>query len=398
MKPVQLTVNGRAVGESVEPRTHLADFLRERLNLTATHLRCEQGACGACTLLIDGQPARSCITYVGLCDGAEVTTVEGLEDDSVMVSLRHAFSVEHGLQCGYCTPGMLITARDIVLRLPDADQDRIRLELSGNLCRCTGYVGIVRAISRVLGERRGGGLSGITRREAPIGPVGARAARPQSDGMAAMPAAALEATPKAAGSERTLGLDGRQPNVEIRQSFTVSRPPEEVWSLLADTARVVRCLPGASLTGPASREHVAGAIAVKLGPISANFAGEARIVRDDMNRRGTILGAGRDRLGGSRAAGELEYVLEPAPDGTRVAVTIRALLTGPLAQFGRSGIVEDLVARLTATFAQNLEARLRGTAPDEENQTPLAAGSLLWQVVVARVKRLFARTPEKSKP
>ena len=180
MRPVKLTVNGRAIGKTVESRTHLADFLREHLTLTATHLRCEQGACGACTVLIDGQPARSCITYVGLCEDAEVTTLEGLEDDPVIVALRHAFSVEHGLQCGYCTPGMLITARDIILRLPHPDDERIRLELSGNLCRCTGYVGIVRAIRRVLEQRRQGELILTVRVTAPIGPVGARAVQPQS--------------------------------------------------------------------------------------------------------------------------------------------------------------------------------------------------------------------------
>ena len=174
MNPVKLTVNGRAVEESVEPRMHLADFLRERLNLTATHLRCEQGACGACTLLIDGQPARSCITYTVLCDGAEITTLEGLEDDPIMVALRRAFSLEHALQCGYCTPGMLMTARDIVLRLPEADAARIRLELSGNLCRCTGYAGIVRALSRVLDERRCGALVVVAPRNASLGPAGAR--------------------------------------------------------------------------------------------------------------------------------------------------------------------------------------------------------------------------------
>jgi len=98
MTQVQLTVNGRQLSETVEARTHLADFLRERLTLTATHLRCEQGVCGACTLLIDGQPARSCITYVGSCDGAEVTTLEGMEDDPVIAALREAFSLHHGLQ------------------------------------------------------------------------------------------------------------------------------------------------------------------------------------------------------------------------------------------------------------------------------------------------------------
>src|SRR5215831_4932246 len=150
MTSIEITVNERKISADVTPRLHLADFLRERENLTATHLRCEQGACGACTVLIDGQPARSCITYAVLCEGAQITTIEGLEDDPVMIALRRAFTAEHGLQCGFCTPGMLITARDIVTRLPDADERRVRLELSGNLCRCTGYVGIVRAIRRVL--------------------------------------------------------------------------------------------------------------------------------------------------------------------------------------------------------------------------------------------------------
>src|SRR6266545_980004 len=155
MRSIALTVNGIQVAEAVEPRLHLADLLRDRLGLTGTHLRCEQGACGACTLLIDGQPARSCITYAVLCEGAQVTTIEGLENDPVMIALRRAFMAEHGLQCGFCTPGMLITARDIVTRLPDADERRIRVGLSGNLCRCTGYVGIVRAVQSVIEARRG---------------------------------------------------------------------------------------------------------------------------------------------------------------------------------------------------------------------------------------------------
>jgi carbon-monoxide dehydrogenase small subunit len=154
MKTIALTVNGRPVSGQVEPRTHLADFLRDHLLLTGTNVGCEHGVCGACTLWIDGAPARSCITYAVTCDGADVRTIEGFEDDEVMAALREAFTAEHALQCGYCTPGMLATSRDIVLRLPDADEARVREELSGNLCRCTGYVGIVRAVMRVLDERR----------------------------------------------------------------------------------------------------------------------------------------------------------------------------------------------------------------------------------------------------
>ena len=155
MKRIALIVNGKPIEAQVEPRTHLADFLREQLRLTGTNLGCELGVCGACTVEIDGAPARSCIAYAAACDGANLRTIEGFDDDAVMAQLRAAFTAEHALQCGYCTPGMLVTARDIVTRLPDADEARIRKELSGNLCRCTGYMGIVSAIRRVLDERKG---------------------------------------------------------------------------------------------------------------------------------------------------------------------------------------------------------------------------------------------------
>jgi carbon-monoxide dehydrogenase small subunit len=392
MKTIQLTVNGRLVSGSVEPRMHLADFLREHLNLTATHLRCEQGACGACTILIDGQPARSCITYAAMLDGAAVTTVEGLQDDGLMVGLRRAFTEEHGLQCGYCTPGMLITARDILIRLPDADQARIRTELSGNLCRCTGYVGIVRAISRALDERRAGGPTETAPQENPLGPVGARPAGPSSGQVAAVLAFTPSVRQESGGGESALGLNGRQPNVVIQQSFTVSRPPEAVWEFFADIPGLVPCLPGASLTQPPAGDHVEGKMSVKLGPITANFAGHARIMRDNAGHRGVIMGAGNDQSGGSRAAGEVEYVLEPvASGGTLVTLTIAALLIGPLAQFGRSGIVEDLVARITEAFARNLEARLTGavSADDQSVQAPLEAGALFRQVIWARLKAMF---------
>ena len=138
--------------------------------------------CGACTLLIDGAPARSCITYAIACEGAEITTIEGLDDDEVTGELRAAFSREHGLQCGYCTPGMLVSARDIVTRLPDADERRVRLELSGNLCRCTGYVGIVRAVCAVLDERRRTGVTPELARQRPLGPVGSGHALPIGPG------------------------------------------------------------------------------------------------------------------------------------------------------------------------------------------------------------------------
>jgi carbon-monoxide dehydrogenase small subunit len=146
MSRVTLTVNGRTVSGEAESRTSLADFLRETLSLTGTHTACEHGACGACTVMIDGKPGRSCITLAVAAKGLSVRTVEGYDGDPVMAVIRQCFKEKHGIQCGYCTPGMLATAYDVVTRLKSPDRARIKLELSGNLCRCTGYLGIVDAI------------------------------------------------------------------------------------------------------------------------------------------------------------------------------------------------------------------------------------------------------------
>ena len=154
MMKFSLSVNSETVVAKVEPRTTLADFLREKQRLTGIHLGCEHGVCGACTILVDGEPARSCIIYAVSCDGADIQTIEGSNSDPVIPALQEAFTAHHGLQCGYCTPAMLFTARDIVTRLPEADAERVRLELAGNICRCTGYAGIVRAIMAVLEDRR----------------------------------------------------------------------------------------------------------------------------------------------------------------------------------------------------------------------------------------------------
>src|SRR5262245_19531886 len=150
MRSIALTVNGKPVAAEVAPRTHLADFLREELLLTGTHIGCEHGICGACTVEIDGEIARSCITYAVACDGARVRTIEGFDDDPLMARLRQAFSAAHALQCGYCTPGMLIAARDLVRRKGRLSRADIRTEMSGNLCRCTGYMGMVDAIEHVM--------------------------------------------------------------------------------------------------------------------------------------------------------------------------------------------------------------------------------------------------------
>ena len=143
---IAVELNGTKVVHDVEPRESLADFVRDRCGLTATHLGCEHGACGACSLVLDGRVTRSCLTLAVMCDGRTVFTLEGLRNDPTMEVLRKHFHECHGLQCGFCTPGMLIMARDMLARLPNPDADTVRHELSGQICRCTGYTGIVKAI------------------------------------------------------------------------------------------------------------------------------------------------------------------------------------------------------------------------------------------------------------
>jgi aerobic carbon-monoxide dehydrogenase small subunit len=393
MNQITLNVNGRPVSSNVEPRTHLADFLRESRNLTGTHLGCEHGVCGACTLLVDGVPVRSCITFAVACDGASVVTIEGLDDDDITRMLREAFKREHALQCGYCTPGMLISARDLVARSVIADDREIRVAMSGNLCRCTGYVGIIRAIKSVIAEWQ---TAGIARAEGPValGPAGS--GHPGTESAVAATRNAAAAPPQRAAPARTTKppLDASwAPQVSFDQSFTVNYPRQLVWELFGLVQDVAACLPGASLVGEPTPQHVEGQIRVKVGPIAAEFRGEAAIERDEGSYSGRIIGAGSDARSGSATRGMISYRLLPAADGqsTEVAMTIGYTLTGMLAQFGRAGIVRDVAARLTAAFAQNLEARLGGKAAPDASMAGLDAGSLLLSVVAGRFKQLFRK-------
>jgi aerobic carbon-monoxide dehydrogenase small subunit len=357
---LDITVNGRAVKATVEPRTHLADFLRDHLNQTGTHLGCEHGVCGACTLLLDDMPARSCITFTAACDGARVTTIEGLDDDEIAAELRAAFTREHALQCGYCTPGMLISSRDLVLRLETADDRAIRVGLSGNLCRCTGYVGIVRAVRSVVEARRARGvlpIAGAGRKE--LGPVGS--GRGGSVIARSGPKADTENPDQTKDTVTTAILDF-VPDKVFANHFIVACPPDKVFDLFGDVTQVAACLPGASLTSVPNPEHIEGAIRVRLGPIVANFHGAARIERNGENLSGRIVGTGTDQRSRSSANGEIRYRLVPVEQGsaTSVELSIGYSLRGILAQIAREGLVRDLASRLIKDFARNLERQLSG--------------------------------------
>ena len=397
-KTIQLTVNASAVTAEVEPRLQLADFLRDHLLLTGTHVGCEHGVCGACTVEIDGAPARACIAYAVTLAGARVRTIEGFDDDPVMAELREAFSAEHALQCGYCTPGMLVTARDIVLRLPEADEARIRKELAGNLCRCTGYVGIVRAIQRVLAERGARtGLNDSERDQRAETQVRREPAALQS--AAGAGAREVERLPAAASAPviaRAKDDRARSAQPTLHESFTVNHPRDQVRDLFGRLGDVTSCLPGTTLIGVPSEDHVDIRLRVKVGPIVAEFEGAADAEREEAGHTGSIRGSARDTRSSSTTRGEIRYALvETSPASTRVDVDVSYTLTGPLAQFSRSSIVQDIARRMTAAFAHNLEARLNERAGVVESQTApprsveLDAGSILFSVLWSRIKSFF---------
>jgi aerobic carbon-monoxide dehydrogenase small subunit len=337
---VSLTVNGRAISAEVAARTHLADFLREHLLLTGTHLGCEHGVCGACTVLIDDAPARSCIAFPAACEGARVQTIEGLEHDPVIERLRAAFTADHALQCGYCTPGMLVTARDIVQRLPGADADRIRLELAGNLCRCTGYAGIVRAIQRVLRENPSAPPLPLRERDGVRGP-------PPPQNCDNQPAPPHTPAPT---------------DQSITETIRLALPIDTAWTALQDPALIAQCVPGARLTS-ATPDHLTGDLSTALGPIRAKFTGTAHVTyRPD--HTGTLEGEGQDSTSNTHLRASATFALVAAsPDTSDLTLTITYALRGPLAQLGRGPIVRAFAAELTETVARTLEATLSGTSP-----------------------------------
>jgi carbon-monoxide dehydrogenase small subunit len=394
MTTVAIEVNKRVLQRDVPPRMHLADFVREEGRQTGTHLGCEHGVCGACTVLVDGQPVRSCITFAVACDGKKVTTVEGYDEDPVMALLRPAFSRHHALQCGFCTPGMLATARDIVLRFPEADEARVRLELSGNLCRCTGYMGIVNAIQDVLAQCRAGAVPAVAQLRAAslratehrnvAGVAGVFQAFQATD----TGAVAVVAGPKPPVEQAATSVKG---GTSIQGSFSVPFPADAVWKFMADLPAVAACLPGAELTEHAD-DRVKGHVAVKFGPMSATFAGAARLERNDAQRSAVLRGAGQDSISKSRATGDVSYrVVALDPHSTKVDVDLLYSLQGPLAQFSRSGLVKDFVGRLIQEFGKNVSLRMD---PKRSPHEPLPAAHLnafsiglgvLWM----RIKRLF---------
>ena len=440
MKTIRLTVNGESCSAGVADRTQLAELLRDHLHLTGTHLGCEHGVCGACTVLVDGKPIRSCITYAHACEGATVVTVEGLGDDPTGRALREAFARHHALQCGFCTPGMLITAWDIVTRLAPHNEAAIRHELSGNLCRCTGYMGIVAAVRDVALQHRGA-VPDHTGAEAAGEPAGEPASEPASArgrGSSELPAAptdgetdppatgrrdtghspatAAPRPPPASSASRAIAFEpfeidpGHLADADspaagpagtgtvhpmtradgwttLEREFAVRHPVDALWSLFEDLPRVAECLPGVHVESTES-DRFSGRAEIRFGPVGATFHGEGTRRTDAENRTGTISGRGSDARGHATLDAELRYAMSgeethgPEPR-TRVGVGIRFRIQGGLAQFNRGDLVESFADAMLAEFVRNCDRRLAG----EEIRSGAGAGgfALLWRMIRTRL-------------
>ncbi|TCK22972.1 xanthine dehydrogenase family Fe-S subunit [Pseudonocardia endophytica] len=352
---VTLTVNGTEATVSVPPRMHLADVLRERLGLTGTHLGCEHGVCGMCTVLVDGDAARACLLFAVQCDGADVVTVEGLGSADDQHPLQRAFSHHHGLQCGFCTPGMLMSGYDLLTHDPAVDADDLPEQMSGVLCRCTGYRGILAAVSDVAGEYPDGVPA--PRNCGPRTLVG-RSGSPRAGA-----APSGEPAPGPAVPDEVRMPTG-EPSATVAVRSALASGVDDVWRVLDDIGLLVRCLPGAELVESLDEWRHRGRATVALGPVKLRFDGLAQIVERDPDARTLrVLAQGAD-AGGSATRAVIALRVEPVGDGGSTLVADADLyLSGRIAQFGRA-LAGDVSRRLFADFGRSVdEAARTGSAP-----------------------------------
>jgi aerobic-type carbon monoxide dehydrogenase small subunit (CoxS/CutS family)/carbon monoxide dehydrogenase subunit G len=381
---IALTVNGERVKRAVPARMNLADFLRSEMELTGTHLGCEHGVCGACTVLVDGRAARSCLLFCVQADGHEVTTVEALGSPEDLHPLQAAFRRHHALQCGFCTSGFLMSAYELLRDRPDGLEDnrRLREELSGVLCRCTGYAGIVEAVREVAREYP----DGVPVPKALGRPVTVRggASRQLTDGG---PQEREGESPRATDFE--LSIPSGEPNERIDVTTTVSRPPEETWGLLSDFMAASRCMPGVELDTDHGDDTYSGQVRVHLGPMRMNFSGAARVLERDVERRAlSAVAAGRDPSGSGIRALVTLTAGQSDSGGTALRAQAELYLSGRAAQFGRS-LAGDVGRQLFSEFGSCVEKTLTGGRAAEPRG--MAGGMLALRLLRVRLRALLRR-------
>jgi xanthine dehydrogenase YagT iron-sulfur-binding subunit len=389
-EPVEtrLTVNGTPAVLTLPARVTLADALRDHLSLTGTHVGCEHGVCGMCTVLVDGEAVRACLMFAAQADGAEIITVEGLGRPDKLHPLQESFGRNHALQCGFCTPGFLMSGYDLLTRTPAVPDEELPAELSGVICRCTGYRNILTAIREVRDSYPDGVPPPGNCAQSPAGPE------------AAAPEAAAPSSAGVAGAAEIV-LPDTEPAVSVTVSAEVGVPAEQVWRVFADVNRLARCLPGAELTDDLGGNRYAGRARVSAGPVKLTFHGVAHIAEFDRDgQRMRVLAQGRD-AGGAQTQAEIVLRTDAAEtrgtetgaadSGTILVADARLYLTGRIAQFGRS-LAGDVSRRMFTQFAEAVaEAAATGSTPAGPVKAPSAAG-LLLAALLGRLRRLFRRS------
>ncbi len=391
---VNMTVNGTAVSMSLPARVTLSDALRDHLGLTGTHVGCEHGICGMCTILVDGQAARACLLFAVQLDGAEVTTVEGMGRMDDLHPLQESFGRHHALQCGFCTPGFVMSSYDLLTHEPDVAREDLPTELSGVLCRCTGYRNIIDAVDDVARAHRGGvpgpgncGSRTLVGRT-PAGGSGATGARADAD------------TTEAVGGappERIL-LPSGEPTIAIDLTSELTSNAADVGRVLNDVRLLARCLPGAELTEALGNQWYRGRARIALGPVRLSFQGIAQVLEQSADR--IVMNAqGKDTGGGSAQAG-IVMVARPEGTGTSLHAEANVFLTGRIAGFGRS-LAGDVSRQMFEDFARAIDQAAAGAEPDVDARPPsgiaLVAAALRdsagarWRRVKTAVRRRWAR-------
>lgn len=382
---VRMTVNGTPVVLNVPARITLADALRDHLGLTGTHLGCEHGVCGMCTVLVDGEAARACLLFAVQLDGADLVTVEGLGRPDDLHPLQESFGRNHALQCGFCTPGFLMSSYDLLTTKPEVTEEELPEELSGVICRCTGYRNILTAVAETHRAHPDGlPAPGNCAQRALVGratgQVGAAAdGRETGTDNATEPAQAVE-----------IVLPEGDPTIAVEIRTDIDVPVDQVWRVFDDVPLLARCLPGAELTEDLGDNRYAGRARVSVGPVKLAFKGMAHIVEHDRGaQRIHMLAQGQD-TGGAQTQADIVLRTEPTSTGTALFADAKVYLTGRIAQFGRA-LAGDVSRRMFEQFADALgEAATSGRAPSGPVKAP-SAMKLVFALLLDRIKKVLRR-------
>ena len=376
---VSFTVNGRPASVDVAPRVTLSDALRDHLGLTGTHVGCEHGVCGMCTVVVDGDAARACLLLACQLEGAEIMTVEGLGKADDLHPLQESFGRHHALQCGFCTPGMLMSAYDLLDHEPGVPPEELPEKMSGVLCRCTGYRNIMDAVAEVAADNPDGvppPRNCATAALLPRASVGGRAT------------AGGESDTDAEQGVAEIRMPQTEPTVTIEVDDDVAAGADAVWAVMDDTERLARCLPGAELLTDFGDDRYKGRIRVALGPVKLAFVGDIHVVeRDPEARTIRALAQAKDPGGGSVQADVLLNV-EPKGSGSVIHAEAGLHMTGRIAQFGRS-LAGDVSRDMFTQFTTALDATARGEEPTTVE--PPSAVAMAAQIAVARARSALQR-------